>query len=190
LNSRQSNIYIFVSIAILAAAAAWIYLSRAAPGETTSGKIPAPRAGFLAPDFTLPAASGELIKLSDLRGQPILVNFWASWCGPCRAEMPAMERVYQDYRSKGLQILAVNSTIQDTTQQASAFAGQNNLTFPILFDEQGDATRLYQVRALPTSYFIDENGVISEVVVGGPMSEALLRIRIDQIMKSNLGAEP
>ena len=167
---------------------AWIWLSRAEPGETTAGKIPAPRSGFLAPDFTLQTSDGSAISLSSLRGQPVLLNVWASWCGPCRAEMPAMQRIYQDYKDKGLNILAVNSSTQDQIDQALSFVRTNNLTFPILFDEQGDVTHRYNVQALPTTFFIDANGIIREVVIGGPMSEAALRVRVEQLL-ANPGAE-
>lgn len=190
MNTRQSKIYIFLSAFVLVLGAVWIGVSRADQGDTINGQIPAPREGFQAPDFELSTAAGETTRLSMLRGQPALVNFWASWCSPCRAEMPAMERVYQDYQANGLQILAVNSTVQDTPEQALAFAQEQRLTFPILFDSEGEATRLYQVQALPTTFFIDKDGVIQEVVIGGPMSEALLRIRIDQIIEPNPTGAP
>ena len=174
---KQSRLTIF-SILILLAGAGWVWISRADPGSTTSGSIPAPQVGFLAPDFSLVNQNGEIVQLSDLRGQPILLNFWASWCGPCRSEMPSMQKVYQELNDGGIEILAVNSTIQDDPDAANQFARELGLTFPILFDTTGEATRQYLVRALPTSFFIDRYGIIQEIVVGGPISEALLRIRL------------
>ncbi len=170
-------------LAVLLAGAGWIWASKVSPGETTSGKIPAPQKGFQAPDFSLPTNEGSTIRLSDLRGSPVLVNVWASWCPPCRAEMPAMQRAYQDYQAQGLVILGVNATNQDDRLKAQEFAQSQALSFPILFDDTGQVSKLYDIRALPTSYFIDPQGTIQEIVVGGPMSEALLRIRIEQIIE-------
>ncbi len=172
------------SAIVLLLGAAWIWLSAAPPGSTSNGAIPAPRQGFLAPDFELQSASGETIRLSDLRGRPVLVNIWASWCPPCRAEMPAMQTVYEAYRQEGFLILAVNATNQDSRQEALAFAQEYGLTFPILFDETGSVTQAYLATALPTSLFIDPDGVIQEVVIGGPMSEALLRTRVQKLFEA------
>ncbi|HWQ84309.1 MAG TPA: TlpA disulfide reductase family protein [Anaerolineales bacterium] len=172
------------SLAVLLLGAGWIWLSAANPGGTTGGEIPAPRAGFLAPDFSLPNADGNLITLSDLRGQAVLVNLWASWCAPCQAEMPAMQRVYKDYGDQSFTILAVNATNQDSQAAALQFAAEKNLTFPILFDLDGSVSRSYQLTALPTSYFILPDGTIKEVIIGGPMAEALLRVRVEQILEA------
>jgi peroxiredoxin len=166
---------------VLLTGLAWIWASAAPQGATTEG-IPAPQAGFLAPDFTLTTLDGETVTLSDLRGQVVLLNIWASWCPPCRAEMPAMERTWQDYRERGVVVLAVNSTIQDTPADAQAFVTENGLTFPIPLDTDGAVTRLYRVSSLPTSFFIGADGVIREVVIGGPMAEALLRSRVEQLL--------
>jgi len=125
---------------------------------TTQGVIPAPQKGFLAPDFTLETGDGETVRLSELRGRPVVVNFWTSWCPPCREEMPALQRVFRDYQERDMVILGLNSTVQDERGEALAFAIEQGLTFPILLDESGEATRLYQVRALPTTFFIDAQG--------------------------------
>lgn len=173
--------YLPFSAALLAVGALWIFLSAAPPGETTAGRIPAPQTGFLAPDFTLQSASGESVTLSDLRGRPVLVNLWASWCGPCRAEMPAMQRLHEAYGDDFV-ILAVNMTAQDSQTAALAFAAEYGLTFPILFDPSGEVGRLYENRALPSSYFVDRDGVIREVVIGGPMAEAFLITRVETLL--------
>ena len=177
-----SLIYRLAALITLMLGAIWIGVSAVPPGQTTQGKIPAPRAGFVAPDFTLSTLDGESITLSALEGHPVVVNLWASWCGPCRAEMPALQRVYEAYRDSGLLILAVNATNQDSETAAQAFVTENGLTFPILLDLDGAASRLYELRALPSTYFIRPDGIIEEVVIGGPMAEALLRTRVETLL--------
>ena len=170
--------------ALLAAGLAWIWLSAAPSGTTTSGRIPAPQAGFLAPDFTLQTPDGDTVTLSELRGRPVLINLWASWCSPCRQEMPAIQRAYDLYRDDGFVVLAVNVTAQDNETAALAFADELGLSFPILMDRKGEVARLYENRALPSTYFVDAEGVISEVVIGGPMAEALLVTRVQTLLEN------
>jgi len=168
---------------ILILGLAWIYISADRTGTSTSGKVPAPQQGFLAPDFELQTLDGETIKLSNLRGQAVLINLWATWCPPCRAEMPAIEKVYNEYQDQGLVVLAVNMTYQDAYSDIAPFIDEYGLTFPVLLDETSKVGTAYQLRSLPSSFFIDRDGIISEVVIGGPMAEALLRTRVEQILK-------
>jgi peroxiredoxin len=168
---------------ILAAGLGWIFISADQAGTTTAGEIPAPREGFLAPDFSLVTTDGENITLSDLRGQAVLVNLWATWCPPCRAEMPAMQKLYDEYKDQGFMVLAVNMTYQDNPLAVLPFTQEYDLTFPILLEETGSVAGKYELRSLPSSFFIDRDGFIQEVVIGGPMSEALLRTRIEAILK-------
>jgi len=171
------------SITLLAASVVWIWFSRVDPSHASAAETSAPHKGFLAPDFSLSTNEGETITLSDLRGKPVLINLWTSWCPPCKAEMPALERVFQDYKDDGLEILAVNSTSQDNAADANAFVQDLGLTFTILFDKDGSVSKQYRLQALPTSIFINREGVIQEIVVGGPMSEALLRSRIKTLIE-------
>ncbi len=168
---------------ILAAGFAWILLSADKTGSTTAGKIPAPQAGFLAPDFELKTMAGNTVRLSDLRGQAVLVNLWATWCPPCRAEMQTLETVYNDYKDQGFTVLAVNMTSQDTFENINPFITERNLPYPILLDSNGEVAKAYQMKSLPSSFFINRDGTIHEVVIGGPMAEALLRTRIEEILK-------
>lgn len=172
-----------ISLLILVVGAAWIWVSRDELGASTSGQIPAPQVGFLAPDFTLQTMDGETVSLSDFRGQGVLLNLWASWCPPCLTEMPAMQSVYDQYMDQGFVVLAVNITSQDSKESAIRFAEQNNLSFPILFDITGEVARAYQMRAFPSSFFIGSDGIIQEVVIGGPMAEALLQVRAEQLLQ-------
>jgi peroxiredoxin len=168
---------------ILILGLAWIFLSADKSGASTAGKVPAPQQGFLAPDFELKTTTGETIKLSDLRGQAVLVNLWATWCPPCRAEMKSIEKVYNEYKDQGLVVLAVDMTYQDDPTKVAPFVAEQRLTFPILLDESGDVGHAYQLRSLPSSFFIGRDGIIHEVVIGGPMAEALLRTRVEEILK-------
>jgi peroxiredoxin len=172
----------FLYIGILAASLAWIFTSADRAGTSTAGQIPAAREGFLAPDFSLTTPDGQTIALSGLRGQAVLVNLWATWCPPCRAEMPAIQKLYEEYKDRGFVALAVNMTYQDNPQAILPFVQENNLTFPILLDETSNRARDYELRSLPSSFFINRDGVIQEVVIGGPMSEALLPTRIEAIL--------
>jgi len=177
----QKNQRIILYILILIVGASWIALSADGTGATASTS--APQAGFSAPDFTLQTPTGESYTLSELRGQAVLVNLWATWCPPCRAEMPAIEKMYQEYKDQGFIVLAINMTYQDDPFAIVPFTKEYGLTFPILLEETGDVASAYQLRSLPSSYFINRAGIIAEVVIGGPMSEALLRTRIEQILK-------
>jgi len=177
----QRTLRITLYLIILIAGAGWIAFS----ANTTSaiGKTSAPQAGFAAPDFILQTPDGEKFTLSELKGNAVLVNLWATWCPPCRAEMPTIEKIYQEYKDQGLVVLAINMTYQDDPAGVAPFIQEYGLTFPILLEETGKVGDAYQLRSLPSSYFINRAGVIQEVVIGGPMSEALLRTRIEQILK-------
>lgn len=172
-----------VHVLVLVLGLGWIFITADRSGVSTSGQIPAPQQGFRAPEFELKTSSGESVKLSDLRGQAVLVNLWATWCPPCRAEMQSIEKMYREYKDEGFTVLAVNMTYQDDPFAVMPFVKAQNLTFPILLDETSEMANAYQLRSLPSSYFIRRDGVINEVVIGGPMSEALLRTRIEDILK-------
>lgn len=163
---------------------AWTFFSRVPAAATTGGAPPpSPREGFSAPDFTLDLLGGGEITLSELRGQAVMINLWASWCPPCREEMPAIQRVYEDYQDQGLVVLAVNTTNQDTEAAAAAFVAEFGLTFPVPLDRRGAVSSRYQLRGLPSTYFVDREGVIRSVVVGGPMNESLIRIKVQDILQ-------
>lgn len=172
--------WIILSGILLICGAGWIWYSRPIATDTHGGQIAMPHAGFQAPDFELQTLDGKTVKLSDLRGQAVIINIWATWCPPCRAEMPALQKVYEENRNK-VEILAINATNQDSLDTVQEFAQSHNLTFPILLDKNGLVAESYQLRSLPTSIFIDPGGMIQEVVIGGPMSEALLQIRAEQL---------
>ena len=115
-------------------------------------------------DFTLSALDGSNVTLSDLKGKVVFLNFWATWCGPCEAEMPSMESLYQKLKDKGFVILAMN--LRETNAQVSDFMKKYKLSFTALLDRTGRIGSLYGVQAIPTSYIIDRNGFIVARMIG------------------------
>lgn len=153
---------------------AWIALSRA-DQSSPAASVPAdplPRKGYMAPDLQLPTLSGETVALSDLRGQVVILNFWATWCPACRTEMPALDQVYRAYQGQGLEVIAVN--VQEDPAGTGAFVQELGLALPVLVDRDGTVSARYRVTSLPTTYIIDRAGVIREITVGGPLSRAYL----------------
>jgi thiol-disulfide isomerase/thioredoxin len=125
--------------------------------------LPVLRRPTAAPDFSLPLVNGAAIRLADLKGKVVFLNFWATWCGPCRAEMPSMEALYRRYRDRGLEMVAVN--VREDRGTAAAFMEQFGLTFPAALDG-GGVSRRYGITAFPTTYIIDREGLIVSRIVG------------------------
>ncbi len=138
-----------------------------------------PEVGALAYDLTLATLDGDEVTLSDLRGKAVMLNFWASWCGPCRIEIPHMIALYDEYRDSGFEILAVN--LRENPAQVQAFADQLGMNFPIALDTNGQVGAAYYVRAIPTTYFLDSEGVI-RFIHRGTLSEAALRDYIERLL--------
>ena len=138
--------------------------------------------GKQANNFTLKSKSGKNIKLSEYRGQVVLLNFWASWCGPCRAEMPALDALYKKYKSLGFVVLGVN--VDDKKDKADALLKKIPVSFPILYDTDKKITELYSVSAMPSSYFIDRDGKIRSIHKGYlPEYDALYRKEVKALIK-------
>lgn len=126
-----------------------------------------PFVGKQAPDFTLPTLDGKEVNLSQFQGQPVLINFWATWCVPCRQEMPELVRAYEAHKEEGLVVLGLNLTYSDSLKDVEAFVNEFNMTFPVLLDKDGAvAERLFQIRGVPTSIFINRDGTIERIQVG------------------------
>jgi peroxiredoxin len=170
-------------VVVLALGIGWTILSRVPMTAANNEERSAPREGFSAPDFTLDLLGGGQVTLSELRGKVVVVNLWASWCPPCRAEMPAIEKVYRSYADLGLVVLGVNTTYQDSESAAQAFVNEYSLTFPIPLDRDGSVSQRYALSGLPTTFFIDRKGIIRSVIVGGPMSEATIQSKIEDLLK-------
>jgi len=171
------------STLVLACGLAWIGLTSIYSTNTTQGLVPAPRQGFLAPDFTLQDMAGNQVSLQSLRGKVVVVNIWTTWCAFCKSEMPAFQKVFDSFQpDSGAVILAVNSTIQDDPVKVAQFVKDYGLRYPILLDASGRTTAAYQVRALPTTFFIDRNGIIQNVTIGGPLTEVMIQTQITSML--------
>jgi thiol-disulfide isomerase/thioredoxin len=182
---RDSRYYIFTTL-ILTLAAGWIWLTKAPAQSSADEVLSMPHPGFLAPDFSVSSLNDSTITLSDLKGKPVILNIWASWCLPCRAEMPALDSIYKEYAGQDLSILAVNATNQDDLVNVNRFILEKQIAMPVFLDTDGQISNLYQVRSLPTTFFIDSQGFVDDVVVG-EMSEALVRIWAKKLLAESEG---
>jgi peroxiredoxin len=117
--------------------------------------------GQVAPDFVLKSASGENLRLSEYRGDVVLINFWATWCGPCRQEMPLLDDLYGRYQRVGFSLLGVN--IDDDSRRAMQMVQELGVNFPVLFDESKEVSKLYKVEAMPVTVLVDREGRIRHV---------------------------
>lgn len=131
---------------------------RAAPDYSAVPKLEAVADHPAAPDFTLVDPDGKKVSLKDFRGKVVFVNFWATWCEYCRDEMPAMQRLYQEFRGKGFEIVGVN--VKDKRADAMAFVKKVRVTYPIVLDPEGEVGLLYGAFGLPLSYLIDRKGTV------------------------------
>lgn len=155
-----------------------VWLGRVEDPDSLIGK-PAPRRGAPAPDFTLADLNGENHTLSEYQGQPVIINFWATWCEPCRREMPDLQAIYEQYADEGLVVLAVNA--QESPDVVQRFVDDYDLTFPILLDTQGIADR-YDVLAYPSTYFVDQDGRIRVDTFSGPMTSSYIESNVLELL--------
>lgn len=140
-----------------------------------------PQVGFTAPHFSLNTFDGDPISLEQYVGKPVFVNFWASWCPPCRAEMPHMVEIYEEYQNE-VHFLGVNMGHQDIESQALDFIEEYKVPYTNVIDRDGTVARLYQVTAFPTTIVLDKNGVVVYRKVGG-MTKAEMKSAIQSALK-------
>lgn len=140
--------------------------------NTSSSTEVGTRVSDVAPDFRLQSLDGEMVNLSDLRGKVVLLNFWATWCGPCRTEMPYLEEVHLKWMDRGLVLLAIN--VGESIPEIEDFMREFNLTLPVLLDRDMGVTRTYNITGYPTTFLIDKNGIIQGKQIGAfPDTESI-----------------
>lgn len=171
-------LYSLLAFILLWSAASAIYF-RPVAGIPTQ----APAKGFLAPDFTLTTLEGDRFTLSEHFGKPIILTLWASWCTPCQAEMPTFNEVFESYPPGEVMIVGVNVTLQDDPLAVRQFVDEHALSFPIVLDTRGSVANSYRLRGLPMTFFIDPQGVIQQVQVGGPIPGATVRSFFAETLK-------
>ncbi|MDO8716055.1 MAG: redoxin family protein [Dehalococcoidales bacterium] len=134
------------------------------PNATTPVAVEGVNVGNRAIDFQLQSLDGKTVKLSDFRGKPVLLNFWATWCGPCRSEMPYLQQISDNSTATGLVMLAVDAGENATVVQK--FMTELNLTIPVLLDTDKTVSKSYSITAIPSTFLIDKNGVIQKKILG------------------------
>jgi peroxiredoxin len=147
-------------------------------GATALLPVAASAGNAAAPTFSLPGKNGETIDLAKLKGQVVMLNFWASWCGPCRTEMPLMDQIYKKYSPAGFTLLGVNVDTDST--DAQKFLSQVQVNFPIAYDRENKVSKMYDVAAMPSTVFIDRKGNVRALHRGykaGDEAEYLAQIR-------------
>lgn len=164
-NKSKTWLYVNIAIAIMLIVGGIAVLFWMGEQESEkSAPAPSTKIGAIAPDFQLPSLGGETVALSDYQGQVILVNTWATWCPPCKAEMPAIDEFYKTHQNEGFVVLAINS--QEDAATVQRFINTQGFTFSVLLDTQARVINQYKVRGLPTSFVIDRDGIVRYVHTG------------------------
>ena len=193
MNNKKTLLALALTLVVLLGGASVLY---ARLGERTAApeQIPAASSAaassaassaesepFFAPDFTVYDIDGNPVRLSDFLGKPVVLNFWASWCGPCKSEMPDFNAICEELRGEVV-FLMINSTdgMRETVETASAFIAEQGYTFPVYYDTDGDASATYGAYSLPTSYFVNAEGHLITGAVGA-ISGDTLRLGISMI---------
>jgi thiol-disulfide isomerase/thioredoxin len=169
--------YLFF-VALLVAGPLWLWTSRLPVTANPGDLSPAPAIGRVAPDFTLQTPDGETVHLAQLRGKPVVINFWATWCGPCQREMPALQTASQHYAG---QVAFVGVDQGETAKEVTDFLKPLGVNFTISLDSDVKVGDAYQIQGMPTTFFIDANGVIRELWVG-EMNAVILAEGIRKIL--------
>ncbi|MCG3114961.1 MAG: TlpA family protein disulfide reductase [Candidatus Manganitrophus sp. SA1] len=141
-----------------------------------------PQVGGPAPSLEAETLKGKTVSLNDYRGKVVLLTFWATWCEPCKKEMPEIQAAYERYEKDGLVVLAVN--FGEKLDTASSFAHHGKLTFPILLDRRANIAERFGVVSLPVTFFIDQDGIIRERVVGGTLTEQSIEETFKRLLKN------
>ena len=143
---------------------------------------PAPITDHPAPDFVLRSLAGLDVQLSALKGQVVLINVWATWCPPCRAEMPTIQATYEQYRDRGFTVVTINQ--KEDSRTVAAYMREQGLTLTTLLDNDGAVSAIYQARVLPSSFFVDRNGVIRGIY-RGPLPRSVITGTVEQLLQES-----
>jgi peroxiredoxin len=160
MNARTNRSWWFVTIAL------WLVAGATLAAETGKNQTLSPVAKpFIAPEFALKGEDGRTYRLADYRGKVVVLNFWATWCPPCRYEMPSMEHAHEKLKGENIVILAIN--VGEDANTIFAFTGQYPVSFPLPLDVDGSVTRKYPIVGLPTTFIIDSQGNVTHRAIGG-----------------------
>ena len=141
---------------------------------------PAPQVGKMAPDFQFQNVDGQSVFLSDLQGNPVLINFWATWCSPCIYEMPFIQQVYNEWSASGLMVLAINKG--ESYAAVQQFVESRGFSFPVLLDTNQNVALKYNARLIPTTFFIDKDGIIQVIKIGYFSSKVEIEASLSEII--------
>ena len=151
------------------------------PAAKAAGVSEKPAVGFAAPDFSLTTLDGKTISLSDLRGRDVVINYWVTWCIPCKEELPVLDKLGQEYGPQGVTLISIDGIQQDTIGDVQSIVSKLGLTHPILLDEGTSFSKAYWVKFMPTSIFIDKQGVIRFIQLGSTTEENF-RAKIEDLI--------
>lgn len=171
---KQNRIYIRVAILGVLLVALVFALYSSFVKDPNAVKV-----GKTAPNFSLERLDGGELALSDLRGKGVVLNFWGTWCEPCKAEMPALQKKYETYKNQGLEVVGVN--IGESPITVEPFIKQYGVDFPIVLDRKSQITKLYRIGPIPTTFFISPEGKVEEIFIG-QLNEALIASKVEKIL--------
>lgn len=177
-----------LGVALVIVSTVALVIAGCSPGTASQASAPSSvlasnegiQVGNLAPDFQLPNLDYEPMSLNELRGKPVVLNFWATWCPACIDEMPYLQEIHEEYSDDGLMLLAID--VGENPSQVEKFLQNNNLSLPVLLDTSGVVAQKYRIQVIPTTYFIDGDGIIQSKRIGAFINAAQIEEQLSKIM--------